>query len=228
MNKKNSSDYVTKEFPQKGVQQRRSTAFSCSDRANITDRVIIDISLDQSRESIVALSLPESESHHSSTVSPALTPVVPRQITQFSPAHIGLELENISDSDDNSSEELNVPKENVDPPSRSLVNSPADLYTLVPRVKRTIERTSHSSSNESEVDPRRDFGERSEENDSGTSDSSISDDEASCTASEVGEIRIESQDVEDGMASDDLHAFRNQMLDSTFKNKCATRSKIKS
>ena len=89
---------------QREVHQRRSTAFSCLGQENITDRELIDISLDYSSESIVPPSVPESEGHHSPSVSPVLAPVIPLETTHSSPAHIGRELEHISALDDTSEE----------------------------------------------------------------------------------------------------------------------------
>ena len=154
----NYSEFHTQE------PRRISTACSSQNLADCTNREPIDISIDSREEpSIVrpGSSRPEKHSEsHENSLNPDIQPLNSSH-SQTDP-HIALEVEGISKSDSENEETNRRKKSSTTGEHFPIINSPADLYTLV------RSRINYTKSKQSESGAREEY-----------SDSSDSDDESS-------------------------------------------------
>ncbi|KAJ7378579.1 hypothetical protein OS493_022567, partial [Desmophyllum pertusum] len=189
---------------QSGNFPRSSTAYSTPDQANITDRDARDISIDQSREPSIVQ--PNSSVQQLSDGSREDSD--DSFLADFQPIHsshsqsdprIALEVEDISGS------EIGEPSHTVKPSAAQfpVINSPADLYTLVRNSPRRINyKKSKQNKRESLINfssSEESKGEESEGNETGSEkeDSEDSEDENSRVSDEEFRAENERKDNED-------------------------------
>ena len=146
--------------------RRISTAYSSQYLADCTNREPIDISIDSREEpSIVRPSSSRPEKHSESrenSLNPDIQPVDSSR-SQTDP-HIALEVEGISKSDSENEETNRRKKSSTTGEHFPIINSPADLYTLVrSRINYTKSKQSESGAREEYCDSSDSDDESSEE-----------------------------------------------------------------